>query len=582
MKIQDERRQLYSQALDRALQTAVGRFTGGISPAALKLAFYDWLLHLRIHPAKQIELIELYQRMMWQLFSLSINQFQKDDMPTYYDAQPKDKRFSNCLWNQPPYYLMSQIFLAIQNWWHDAATKVRGVSCHHEQVVDFILRQTLDIFSPANFPLTNPEIQKITIEQKGKNFIKGYENFLEDLRRYHARLPPVGAENFVLGKNIAVTPGKVIYRNNLIELIQYQPMTSEVYAEPILITPAWIMKYYILDLSPKHSLVKYLIEKGHTVFMISWKNPKKSDYDLGMNDYLKLGIFSALDVISHVVPQQKIHLLGYCLGGTLASIAAAALAPDNNAVLASLTLLAAQTDFTESGELDLFIDESQIAFLETMMLVKGYLDPRQMTRTFQLLRSNDLIWSRIIHEYLIGERKPLTDLMAWNADTTRLPYRMHSEYLRHLFLHNQLAEGKYLVNDKSVVLNDINIPIFAVATEKDHISPWRSVFKIKLLTDTDVTFTLTSGGHNVGIVSIPTTKIKRYYRSSTLKENDRYIGPNDWYENIKPKSGSWWPALEKFLEKKSSKNKMAAPHMGAAQEGFAPLEDAPGSYVFEK
>lgn len=572
----------FAATLDSSLQTAVSKITGGISPASFMLAFIDWYSHLLIHPSKQLELINLYQKGIGFLVYQSLMQCtgQKCEGLSAIGI-PEDKRFSGLGWQQFPYNTIYQSFLIMQNWWHVAATDVRGVSERHEYVVDFMLRQMLDMMSPTNSMLTNPEVKEAALEQNGENFIHGYENFMDDAHRYLLDEPPAGAEKFVLGENIAITPGKVIYRNRLIELIQYTPTTETVYAEPVLITPAWIMKYYILDLTPKHSLVKYLVKKGHTVFMISWKNPDQKDRDLGMDDYLNLGILDALNVINAVVPNQKVHLAGYCLGGTLSAIATATLLGNNDTRLASMTLLAAQTDFTEPGELGLFIDESQIAFLENLMAQKGYLDTHQMAGAFQLLRSNDLVWSRMVHDYLLGSRKPLTDLMAWNADATRMPYKMHSEYLRKLFLHNQLVEGKYTVNGKPIALSDINIPIFVVATERDHVSPWHSVFKINLYTPGNVTFTLTSGGHNVGIVSLPSKKTKRHYRISTLKENARYMDANTWYNTTKSVAGSWWPAWEKWLAEHSGEQ-VAPPSMGNAEAGFSPLEDAPGTYVLQK
>lgn len=568
----------YSETLDRLFQIELGKLTGGISPAALMLAFVDWSTHLLIHPAKQMELIELFQKNFWHLMLQYVLQMLKETDECVL-TKAHDKRFLDPSWQQFPYSFYYESFLMMQNWWHQAASDVRGVSKHHADVVDFTLRQFLDMLSPSNSPFTNPEVQRKAIQEQGLNFIKGMENFVDDLHRHNMNEPPAGAENYVIGKNIAVTPGKVVYHNRLIELIQYSPMTDEVYERPVLITPAWIMKYYILDLTPKHSLVKYLVKKGHTVFMISWKNPKKKDRDLNMEDYLNLGIMSALDVISSIIPNQKINLVGYCLGGTLAAIATATMARDNDERLETMTLLAAQTDFKDPGELGLFIDESQIAYLESLMIEKGYLDTHQMAGAFQLLRSNDLIWSRIIREYLLGERKPLTDLMAWNADATRLPYRMHSEYLRDLFLNNELAEAKYIVKGKPIALSDIRIPIFCVATERDHVSPWHSVFKINLLTTGDVTFALTSGGHNVGIVSLPVKKTKRRYRIATLKETDRYIDADTWYRKTKPTFGSWWPAWENWLVKYSG-NKTKPPSMG--NETYPPTLDAPGSFVLQK
>ena len=338
------------------------------------------------------------------------------------------------------------------------------------------------------------------------------------------------------------------------------------------------MKYYILDLSPQNSLVRFLTERGFTVFMISWKNPGPEDRDLRLDDYRTLGVMDALDAVADIVPDQKVHAVGYCLGGTLLSIAAAAMGRDGDGRLKSITLLAAQTDFTEAGELTLFINESQLAFLEDMMWAQGFLDAKQMAGAFQMLRSNDLIWSRVVHEYLMGERSPMIDLMAWNADSTRMPYRMHAEYLRQLFLNNDLAEGRFMVGGRPIALTDIRAPVFAVGTVRDHVAPWRSTYKIHLLTDTDVTYLLTTGGHNAGIVSEPGHGHSSF--QVMTKTDDRYIDPDRYLKEAPRKNGSWWPEWAAWLAKKSGAP-VVPPPMGVAAAGHAPLCDAPGTYVLQ-
>jgi polyhydroxyalkanoate synthase len=329
-------------------------------------------------------------------------------------------------------------------------------------------------------------------------------------------------------------------------------------------------------------MVRYLVNQGHTVFMISWKNPGPEERDLDLDDYRTLGIMSALKAVSAIVPEAPIHSVGYCLGGTLLTIAAAAMARDSHDErLRSITLFAAQTDFTDAGELMLFIDENQVSFLEDIMWEQGYLESRQMAGAFQLLRSNDLIWSTLVHDYLLGQRRPMIDLMAWNADATRMPYRMHSQYLRQLFLNNDLAAGRFRVEDHTIAISDIRAPLFLVAAARDHVAPWQSVYKLHLLADADeVAFLLTSGGHNAGIVSEPGHP-RRSYQMTTHKEGERYIGPIRWQAATPRQEGSWWPAWQNWLAQHST-DQVPPPPMGAPEQGYALWGDAPGIYVLEE
>jgi polyhydroxyalkanoate synthase len=447
-------------------------------------------------------------------------------------------------------------------------------------VVSFAARQWLDMMAPSNLPLTNPVVAQKIKESGGANLVAGLRNLIEDLVHLETGQPPVGAEAFAVGRDIAATPGQVVYRNHLIELIQYAPQTATVLAEPVLIVPAWIMKYYILDLSPQNSLIRYLVAQGHTVFCISWRNVTAEDRELSLEDYRRQGVVAALDAIEAIVPNRKVHATGYCLGGTLLALAAAAMAEIGDDRLKSMTLLAAQVDFSEPGELQLFIDHSQVNTLEAMMWQRGTLDASQMAGAFQILNSNDLIWSHMIHDYLIGERTPLNDLMAWNADATRMPYRMHSEYLRKFFLGNDLASGRYLVDGHPVALQNIRAPIFAVGTERDHVAPWRSVYKIHFLADTAVSFVLTSGGHNAGIVSEPGHP-HRHFRIATKTADGPCLGPEEWTVAAPQQQGSWWPKWVAWLAMHSSPEQVPPPPLGNEATGYPAIADAPGSYVFQ-
>ena len=562
-----------AEVVDRATHAAAARATAGLDPAALAGAFSDWFAHLLFSPGKRLRLAEKAVRKWQRLAGYAARCGYGATPDPCIEPLPNDKRFRAPEWQQWPFNVYYQAFLLQQQWWHNATHDVRGVTRRHENVVAFCARQWLDIFAPSNFVPTNPEVLKRTREQAGMNLLRGWQNFLEDAGRAFDGRQPAGAERFVPGRDVATTPGKVVFRNRLIELIQYAPTTPQVRAQPVLIVPAWIMKYYILDLSPKNSLVRYLVGRGYTVFMISWKNPGPEDRDLSLEDYRTLGIDAALAAIAAIVPGERVHGVGYCLGGTLLAIAAAAMARDGVDRLATATLLASQTDFTEAGELMLFIDESQVTFLEDLMWEQGFLAATQMASAFSLLRSTEMVWSRLVRDYLMGDREPLSDLMAWNADSTRMPFRMHSEYLRKLFLDNDLAEGRYVAGGAPVALPDIRLPLFAVGTESDHVSPWRSVHKLMLMTDTDVTFLLSNGGHNAGIISEPGHPNRRY---RVGRRNSRYLDPEAWLQAAQAHDGSWWPCWVDWLDAQSGEQRPPPP---IGVPGTPVLGDAPGSYV---
>lgn len=566
---------------DRLFHAQLGKATFGLSPVSLMVTYLDWFAHLMISPGKQAELLEKVQRKTSRFAMYAARSAFDPETPPIIEPLPQDRRFRNEAWQRWPFNLIHQSFLLNQQLFYNAVTDIRGVSRRHEQTMCFLTRQLLDVFLPSNFVFTNPEVLETTVKEGGKNLLQGWMNFVEDQERALSGEKPVGAEAFQVGKNLAITPGKVVFRNHLMELIQYAPTTEKVYKEPVLMLSAWMMKYYIMDLSPENSMVKYLVDQGHTVFMISWVNPSEDDRNLDMEDYRNLGIMDALKVINGIIPDTRIHAVGYCLGGIILTIAAAAMCRDQDRRLASLTLLTTLTDFSDPGDLAVFIDPSEVSYLEDLMWEQGYLDPRQAAGSFQLLRSHDLIWSKMVREYLLGKRQPMFDLMAWNIDGTRMPYRQHSQLLRRLFLNNDLWEGRYRVGDRPIAISDIHLPIFVVAATTDHVAPWRSVYKLRLQTDAEeLTFVLTSGGHNVGIVNPPGPP-GRGYRIATSVANDRYVDPDTWFETVPSQEGAWWPAWETWLCRKSS-DRIPPPTIGNPDHGCGVLADAPGTYVLQE
>ena len=467
----------------------------------------------------------------------------------------------------------------MQDWWQAATADLPGLRKQNAERTGFMMRQLLDTVSPSNFPLANPEIIERTIADRGANLVEGAAHFVDDATHILAQDHRPVPESFAIGKVLAATPGAVVYRNELMELIQYAPATGTVQAEPVLIVPAWIMKYYILDLSAGNSLIRWLVGQGHTVFCISWRNPGAEQAELSLEDYRTKGILQALDVIGAIVPGRKVHANGYCLGGTLLAIAAATMARDGDDRLASVTLMAAQVDFAEAGELLLFLDESQVAFLEDLMWSVGYLDRPQMSGAFAAIRSEDLIWSRAVRRYFLGEPDLPTDMTVWVNDTTRMPARLHSEYLRGIFLENRITAGRFAVEGRVIALKDIAVPMFVVATESDHIAPWRSVYKTALFTDCDLTFVLTKGGHNGGILSEPGHP-RRHYRIGRRPPGAHYVGADTWLASHAPTPGSWWTAWADWLSSQGG-DQVPPPPIGAPRRGLPALGPAPGAYVLE-
>ena len=567
------------EAIDFAFRAAVGKLTGGLSPTSFATAWADWALQLAASPARQLELQQDAMRRLLDTMSFTARAATGTPVaPSDGLEGGADQRFAAEAWNQYPFNVFARSFHNGAAWLKSLPQDVDGLKQYHQELISFTMLQWLEALSPTNFTATNPELIELTRSEGGQNLMRGAQNLVEDMTRLFQKQAPVGVEAFEVGKTLAVTPGKVVYQNALIELLQYTPTTPDVHAEPVLIVPAWIMKYYVLDLSPRNSLVKYLVDQGHTVFMISWKNPEAGDRDFAMDDYVEQGFRAAVDAVSAIVPERKIHATGYCIGGTLLAIGAATLAREADQRLASITLLAAQTDFSEPGELSLFINPSQLALLEAQMHQEGVLDSRQMGGAFQMLRPRDLIWQPLLNSYVKGARDPMIDLMAWNADGTRMPYKMHTEYLYRLYLDNELSTGRFPVQGEAIRLSDVQVPAFVVGTETDHVAPWKSVYKLaNLVRSGDYTFLLTSGGHNAGIVSGPVHP-KRKHRVRARHLKDARLTADEWFASTPPQSGSWWPVWDAWLGSHSS-SRVPPPAMGAPAAGYPVLGDAPGEYV---
>ena len=488
-----------------------------------------------------------------------------------------DKRFSGPDWDENPFYeTLKESYLLASEYLLKEAEETDGEDDEEQRRLKFHLKQFVDVMAPVNYLLMNPAALKRAFETGGASLAEGARNLMADLQE--GRMSMTDATAFQPGENLAITPGKVVYRNKLIELIQYEPTTEKVHETPIVFFPPWINKYYILDLQPKNSFVKYLVDQGFTVFMVSWKNPDASMEDTQFEEYMTEGPLAAAEVIKDITGAEKINPVGYCVGGTLLAITLSWLAAgDDENPFGPPTFMVALHDFTEVGDTAVFIDEPQIEFMEQQMMERGYLDNRKMANMFNLLRSNDLIWSNVVNNYLLGQKPPAFDLLYWNSDGTRMARDAHSFYLRNTYLENNLVEpGKVEIKGRPINLSTIDGDIYAVGAEKDHIVPWASAWKISKLANGTTRFTLANSGHIAGMINPPSKGKGRYWAT---ENGGAFDTSEDWREKAEEHEGSWWEDWTKWLDERSGE-KVDPPKMGS--ENYEPIEDAPGTYVKEK
>lgn len=489
-----------------------------------------------------------------------------------------DRRFSSEEWlNNPFFNLMSQHYVLASEHMNALLEHIEYSDKQLAKRVQFFTRQYLDALSPANFLHTNPQIMTETIQSHGKNLLKGLQNLLTDIEAGSSRLviKMSDMKAFEIGRNIATTPGKVIYRNDMMELIQFSPQTAKVRAIPLLMIPPWINKYYILDLSKSNSLIHYLVEQGYSVFIISWVNPDASFARKGLYDYLNEGPMTALKVIQEQLQVKQVNTLGFCIGGTLLACLLAYLKAHNETSIHSATFLASMIDFSDPGDISVFIDEQQILSIEEEMHEKGFLDGRFMASTFNSLRANDLVWSFFVKNYLQGKAPVPFDILYWNADVTNMPSLMHSQYLRWMYLHNDLAKpGKIQLNKTPLDVSKIDVPTFFFSTIKDHIAPWQTTYLGFQLMAGEKQFLLGGSGHIAGIINPPALAKYNFYRNTSTNQS-----AEEWLATASEHAGSWWPEWLSWLKKKSGKL-IAAPEFTTLP--YPGLMDAPGSYVLKK
>lgn len=546
-----------------------------IDPAGTMQAFQQLWLQAASNPARAwasySDFVQQYTQIMTST-TLKLMGHGQDTEPVI-APQKGDKRFSAADWQQNPLFdALKQSYLLTATTLLKAASDMDGLDEKQQQKLLFYLRQFLDAISPTNTFFTNPQVIHETIQSGGQNLVTGMEHLMRDIKNGQIKMTDTDA--FEPGRNLALTPGQVVYRNTLIELLQYTPTTEKVAAIPLLFIPPWINKYYILDMQPQNSLIKFLVDSGYTVFVISWKNPDASMEEISFDDYLTMGPLNALEAITSITGSPKVNAVGYCIGGTLLSMAIPYLDAQGSDVINSATFFVALQDFTEVGDTSIFIDEPQVAYLEGQMMQKGYLDSRSMATMFNMLRANDLIWSNVVNNYLLGKEPPAFDLLYWNNDGTRMTRAAHSFYLHNTYLENNLIKpNKVVLKGVPIDLSKITQDIYAVGTEQDHIVPWRSAWRISQLASGSVRFILGGSGHIAGVIN-PPGKGRGYWTNDKPVQNVQ-----QWFEGATRNTGSWWNDWLEWLKPRSGEQ-VAPPSMGNST--YPPIMPAPGKYVLEK
>ncbi|MDE1145176.1 MAG: class I poly(R)-hydroxyalkanoic acid synthase [Azospirillaceae bacterium] len=546
-----------------------------LDPFNLGSAFMEMTARMMADPNRLIEAqIGLWQDYL-ELWQRTAQRLMGEEAQPVISPAKEDKRFRDKSWDENAVFdFIKQSYLLTAKYVQGAVRGVEGLEGKTARKLDFFTRQFVDALSPSNFPLTNPEVLRVTLESGGDNLVKGLENLLGDLERGHGQLAisMTDYSAFEVGRNIAVTPGKVVFQNDLMQLIQYSATTESVHQRPLLIIPPWINKFYILDLKPANSLIRWLVDQGHTVFVISWVNPNEALAAKDFEDYMADGPLAALDAIKQATGEDEVNAIGYCIGGTLLSGTLAYMAAKKDQRIKSAMYLVTLTDFTDVGELSVFIDEEQLGALETRMKSRGYLDGQSMATTFNMLRSNDLIWSFVVNNYLLGRDPFPFDLLYWNSDSTRMPPAMHSFYLRNMYQKNLLVRpGGISLKGVPIDLRTIKTPTFMLSTREDHIAPWKSTYAATQLYGGPVKFVLAASGHIAGVVNPPAANKYSHFLNDTLPAS-----PDDWLAGTTQVNGSWWPVYAAWVAEH------AGPKVPARTPGdgkLKPIEDAPGSYV---